>query len=137
MKISSYMLALMAVTAVLAASAGRAHHSDAAIDKTRTVSVKGTIKVFSWTAPHAQVIVNTVDDKGQPVEVGVSTFTPAALLLQGLSPKDFRRGDPVEVFYHPNRSGAPGGILVRLIGRDGKVLGGESIAPPAAGAPAG
>lgn len=130
MKLSSYLFTLIVATALLSASAALAHHSDSAVDKTRTLSIKGTIKVFSWTAPHAQVIVITVDDKGQPVEVGVSTFTPAALLLQGLSPKDFRRGDPVEVFYHPNRSGAPGGILVKLIGRDGKVLSGESIAPP-------
>lgn len=128
MRFSNYIFAFMA--ALLSTSAARAHHSEAAVDKTRTETIKGTIKVFSWTAPHAQVIVNTVDDNGQPVEVGVSTFAPAALLLQGLSPKDFRRGDPVEVFYHPNRSGAPGGILVKLIGRDGKVLNGEASAPP-------
>lgn len=135
MKFSGHLLVSMAVSALLSASAVQAHHSDSAVDKNKTVTVKGTIKVFSWTAPHAQIILYTVDDKGQQVEVGVSTFTPAALLLQGLSPKDFRRGDPVEVSYHPNRSGAPGGILVKLIGRDGKMLNGEAVTPP--GAPAG
>lgn len=135
MKFSSSLLASMAVGALLSAAAVQAHHSDSAVDKTKTVTVKGTIKVFSWTAPHAQIIVYTVDDKGEQLEVGISTFTPAALLLQGLSPKDFRRGDQVEVAYHPNRSGAPGGILVKLVGRDGKVLDGEAAAP--SGAPPG
>lgn len=134
MRFGSYVPAFMAITALLLTPVGQAHHSDAVVDKTRTVAVQGTIKQFAWSAPHAQVVVVTVDDKGQPLEVGVSTFTPAAILLQGLSPKDFRRGDKVEVLYHPNRSGAPGGILVKLIGQDGKVLNGELSAPP--GAPA-
>lgn len=134
MKFSSHLLASMAVGTLLSASTVvQAHHSDSAVDKTKIVTVNGTIKVFSWTAPHAQIIVYTVDDKGEQVEVGISTFTPAALLLQGASPKDFRRGDKVEVSYHPNRSGALGGILVKLVGRDGKVLNveaGPSVAPP-------
>ena len=39
-------------------------------------------------------------------EIGISTVAPAALLRQGFAPKDFRRGDSIEVFYHPARDGS-------------------------------
>lgn len=124
-----------AVVLPLWAFAALAHHSDAGIDQTKTVSVKGTLKQFAWSAPHAQIIVVYQDDKGQSVELGVSTFAPGLLLKQGFTPKDFRRGDQVEVFYHPTRSGAPGGILVKFVGQDGRVLSGEQLSLPGGGSP--
>lgn len=116
-----------ALSAVLAAalSAGSpafAHHSDAGIDGSKTVHISGTLKMFAWSAPHAAVIVVYKDEKGEDKEVGVTTVTPAVLLREGFSPKDFRRGDKVELYYHPTRNGAPGGIMVKLVGPDGKTL---------------
>lgn len=106
-----------------------AHHSDAGIDGTKTVSVKGTLKMFAWSAPHAQIIVIHKNEKGEDEEIGVSTVTPAVLLRQGLTPKDFRRGDQVEVFYHPTRDGSPGGIMVKVISANGKTLTGGALQP--------
>lgn len=135
MKCIRYLIRAVAVVLPLLAVAALAHHSDAGVDQTKTVSVKGTLKQFAWSAPHAQIIVIYQDDNGQSVELGVSTFAPGLLLKQGFTPKDFRRGDQVEVFYHPTRNGAAGGILVKLIGQDGRVLSGEQLLPPDGSSP--
>jgi hypothetical protein len=119
----------LGVAALLAGLPTFAHHSDAGIDGSKTVSVKGTLKLFAWSAPHAQVIVVRINEKGVEEEIGVSTVAPAVFLRQGFSPKDFRRGDQVELFYHPARDGSPGGIMVKLIGSDGKTLTGGSLQP--------
>jgi hypothetical protein len=105
------------------------HHSDAGYDGSKTVSVKGTLKLFAWSAPHSQVIVAFVDEKGVDQEIGISTVAPAALLRQGFTPKDFRRGDKIEVFYHPTRDGSLSGIMVKLVAADGKTLTGGPLQP--------
>jgi hypothetical protein len=118
-----------AIAALLMTAPAWTHHSDAGYDGTKTVSVKGTLKLFAWSAPHSQVIVAFKDDKGADQEIGISTVAPAALLRQGLSPKDFRRGDSIEVFYHPARDGSLSGIMVKLVAADGKTLTGGPLQP--------
>jgi len=129
MRIGKFALDLSIAALLLAGLPAFSHHSDAGIDGSKTVSAKGTLKMFAWSAPHAQVIVVRVNDKGEDEEIGVSTVAPAVLLRQGLSPKDFRRGDEVEIFYHPTRDGSPGGIMVKLVGADGKTLTGGTPQP--------
>jgi hypothetical protein len=102
-----------------------AHHSAAGIDTTKTLSADATLKQFTWSAPHAQIIVEYQDESGKDVELSVTTFAPGALIRQGFSPKDFRRGDKIKLFWHPNRSGSPGGILARIVATDGRVMNGD------------
>ena len=116
------VLGLGIAALLLAGLPAFAHHSDAGFDGTKTVHVEGTLKMFAWSAPHSQVIVMFVNEQGQEEEIGVSTVAPGILLRQGINPKSFRRGDKVELFYHPTRDGSPGGIMVKLIGADGKTV---------------
>jgi hypothetical protein len=106
-----------------------AHHSAAGIDTTKTLSADATLKQFTWSAPHAQIIVEYQDESGKDVELSVTTFAPSALIRQGFSPKDFRRGDKIKLFWHPNRSGSPGGILARIVATDGRVMNGDIQGP--------
>lgn len=129
MTIGKFILRSGITAALLMATSAWAHHSDAGFDGTKIVSLKGTIKLFAWSAPHSQVIVAFKDDKGVDQEIGVTTVAPAALLRQGFAPKDFRRGDSVEVFYHPARDGSLSGIMVKLVAADGKTLTGEPLQP--------
>jgi hypothetical protein len=118
---------------VLAAFPTLAHHSSAGIDQTKTLSADATLKSFAWSAPHAQIIVTYPDETGKEIELSVTTFAPGMLIRQGFSPKDFRRGDKIKLFWHPNRSGSPGGILSKIVTADGRVMTGEvqgSGAPP-------
>ena len=119
----------MSIAAMLMVTPAWSHHSDAGYDGSKTVSVKGTLKLFAWSAPHSQVLVTVKNEKGEEQEIGISTVAPSALIRQGLSPKDFRRGDPIEVFYHPARDGSPSGIMVKLIGVNGKTLTDGTVMP--------
>ena len=129
MRIHQFALSSIVVAGLLAGLPASAHHSDAGFDGSKTVSIKGTLKMFAWSAPHAQLILVHKNSKGEDEEVGISTVTPAVLLRQGLTPKDFRRGDQIEVFYHPTRDGSLGGYMVKLIGADGKTLTGGPLQP--------
>ena len=112
-----------------------AHHSAAGIDTSKTLSADVTLKQFMWSAPHAQIIVMYQDESGKDVELSVTTFAPGALIRQGFSPKDFRAGDKIKLFWHPNRSGSPGGILARVVAADGRVMNGDIQGPPPASYP--
>jgi hypothetical protein len=46
----------------------RAHHSTAMYDMANPVTVKGTVKKFEWTNPHAFIFIETKDAKGVLVE---------------------------------------------------------------------
>jgi hypothetical protein len=138
MRISKFPSGPLMAVMLLAGSAAWAHHSDAGFDGAKTVSVKGTLKMFAWSAPHSEVIVLFKNEQGEEKEIDISTVSPAVLMRQGLKPKDFRRGDQVEVFYHPARDGSLSGLMVKLVGADGKTLTGgplTGITPP--GGPSG
>lgn len=129
MKNLVHLLRVAAIIGLTQIPTAFAHHSASGIDATVTRSAKATLKRFAWSAPHAQIIFAYRDEHGQDVELAISTFAPALLLKQGFTPKDFNRGDELEVFWHPNRNGAPGGILAKLVAADGRVMSGEQIAP--------
>jgi hypothetical protein len=117
---------LVASLVLVSAVPALAHHSAAGVDQTQTLSADATLKQFAWSAPHAQIIVTYQDQSGNDVELSVTTFAPALLIRQGFSPKDFRRGDKIKLFWHPNRSGSSGGILSKIVTADGRVMTGET-----------
>src|SRR5688572_32478198 len=45
-----------------------AHHSTAMYDMANPVTVKGSVKRFEWTNPHAFIFLDVKDDKGGSVE---------------------------------------------------------------------
>ena len=124
-----YIYSLIASFLLLSAVPALAHHSAAGIDLTQTLSADATLKQFAWSAPHAQIIVTYQDETGKEVELSVTTFAPGMLIRQGFSPKDFHRGDKIKLFWHPNRSGSPGGILSKIIAADGREMSGEAAGP--------
>jgi len=128
-----------ALSMLLSAVPALAHHSAAGVDETQTLSADATLKQFSWSAPHAQIVVTYRDANGKDIDVSVTSFAPGILIRQGFSPKDFRRGDKIKLYWHPNRNGSAGGILSKIVAADGRVLSGEAPGiggpPPGAGGP--
>ena len=118
---------LVASFVLFSAVPALAHHSSAGVDEKQTLSADATLKQFAWSAPHAQIIVTYLDESGKEVELSVTTFAPGLLIRQGFSPKDFRRGDKIKLFWHANRSGSPGGILSKIVTADGRVMSGEAL----------
>jgi hypothetical protein len=112
------------------AQQARAHHSFAAYDMATTKTISGTLKEVDWNAPHAGFTVSYRNEKGEDVDVAVSTVVPTAIVRQGFSPKDLKVGMKVELSWHPNRNGLPGGDMESLKLEDGRIVKGGGLPPP-------
>ena len=124
--------ALTAVAAGIAiAEPALAHHSFAAYDMNQTATVSGTLKEFRWGAPHSSMVVIYLD-KGKEVQMSIVSGSPLMFSKQGLTPRDFKRGDKISVTYHPNISGLPGGALASLRLSNGKAFSDTEAKRPAA-----
>jgi hypothetical protein len=119
-----------------------AHHSPAAFEATKTVSLTGTVKEFRWQNPHTWIEVMVPDGKGQEVLWAVELTSPTYLVRAGWKSNTLKPGDKVTVVGRPLKSGEPGSaIFTSVTLADGRTmlerparLGGA--APAAAPAPA-
>ena len=111
-----------------------AHHSMAGFDRTKTVSITGTVKEFKWANPHSWVDLEVPDGKGGVTDWNVEMTSPAVLIRAGWKSSVLKPGDKVTVMCHPQQSGEPGGIFVAVTTADGRTL--TDKPAPAATAPA-
>ena len=83
-----------------------AHHSRAAYDLTKEITLEGTVADLAWKNPHIYVTVATIGEDGKPnrVEVEVTSVSEAAPL--GLPRDAIAPGARVTVRAHPGRGGA-------------------------------
>src|SRR4026208_1398843 len=88
-----------------------ADHSPAAFDRTKKVTLVGTVKEFRWQNPHTWIEVEVPDDKGKPVVWGVELTSPTYLIRAGWKSNIIKPGDKVTVVVNPVRSGEPPGAL--------------------------
>jgi hypothetical protein len=113
-----------------------AHHSAAGIDRTKSVTVTGTVKEFRWTNPHSWIDVDVTDDKGVTQTWSVEMTSPAFLLRAGWKASTVKAGDKVSITLRPFRNGDPGGLFMSVALPDGRVLGERPAAQtPAATTP--
>ena len=71
---------------VLLASRGpaaTAHHSFASFDRTKQVTLTGTVTEFQWTNPHAWIQVAVTDDQGRETEWGIECGSPNMMARTG------------------------------------------------------
>jgi hypothetical protein len=89
-----------------------AHHSRAAYDMTREVTLEGTVTELAWSNPHIFMTVETrgEDGKANRVDVEVTSVSEAASL--GLPREVIAPGARVAVRAHPGR----GGVASRAVG---------------------
>ena len=92
-----------------------AHHSPAAFDRTKEVTLVGTVKEFRWQNPHTWIEVNVPDGKGKTVLWGVELTSPTYLVRAGWKSNTIKPGDKVTVIVNPVRTGEPAGIFRKLI----------------------
>src|SRR5262252_9406007 len=113
---------LLILVACIATSA-LAHHSAAGIDRTKSVTVEGTVKEFKWANPHSWLEVEVKNAKGATDVWNFEMNPPAYLVRSGWKSSSVKAGDKVKVTARPLINGDPGGILVSVTLADGKTLG--------------
>jgi len=120
----------------LGVNAAYAHHSAAGIDRTKKVTVEGTVRQFKWANPHSWLEVEVANSKGTTDTWNFEMNPPAFLVRSGWKSTSVKIGDKVKVTGNPFMNGDPGGIFVSLTLADGQVLGaGSQPSSPAAQAP--
>jgi hypothetical protein len=114
MKGLSKLAAAIAAVAlgVAAALPAAAHHSFATYDRTKTQTIKGTVKTFQWTNPHCVIwVVTQPAGGGDPQEWSIETTSPGVLTRSGWTRHSLNPGDHVSVEFNPLRDGSHGGGL--------------------------
>jgi len=114
------------------AAAALAHHSAAGIDRTKSVTLTGTIRQFAWTNPHSWMEVDVPDEKGGTVTWKVEMTSPAYLVRAGWKSTTLKQGDEVKVTVRPLRNGEPGGLFVSVVLADGRTFMERPAIPAAA-----
>jgi hypothetical protein len=118
----------LAVAAIAAAACiggwgqAQAHHSGAMFDRSRQVTLVGTVKDFSWTNPHSSFSVDVAKPDGSTELWAVEMNSPNNLVREGWTRSTLRPGDKVSAVVNPLRDGKPGGVYVGITLPDGKVL---------------
>ena len=123
------MAALAVIIGLAAASApAEAHHSGAMFDRSKQLTITGTVKEFNWMNPHASFAVDVLQPDGSAQQWNVEMNSPNNLVREGWTKTTLKVGDKVQALINPLRDGKPGGVYVGVTLSDGKVLG--AGAPP-------
>ena len=100
-----------------------AHHSFSMYDTSKPVVLKGAVKAFNWSNPHAVILVTgSPDGAGAPDIWTVELTSPGNLTRLGWTRTTLTPGDKVVVEISPLRSGQHGGGFRRLTLADGRVM---------------
>lgn len=103
-----------------------AHHSYAMFDRTRTVTINGTVKLFQWTNPHMYLWVEVPNGKGGSDLYGIEGSSPNSLSRLGWSRNTLQPGEKVTVELQPLKDGRKGGFFVKATKADGTVVKGAA-----------
>ncbi|HTT01713.1 MAG TPA: DUF6152 family protein [Steroidobacteraceae bacterium] len=105
------------------ACAAFAHHSFAMFDQSKQLPLKGTVRDFQWTNPHAWIDIDVPSSSGGMELWKVELNSPNNLKRQGWRRNIIQAGDKVTVLINPLRDGTHGGLFISATLPDGKVLG--------------
>ncbi len=121
MKLS--LVTLVGGLLLLVAGTAAAHHSPVMFDRSKRVTLNGTVKEFAWMNPHSSIQLEVVNDQGGTDVWGVEMNSPNNLVRQGWKSNLLKFGDKVSIVINPLRSGEHGGAFVSIKLPDGRVLG--------------
>ena len=105
-----------------------AHHSSAAFDTGKKLTLKGTVVEWVYANPHCMLIFDVKGEDGQVVQWTAETQPPASVFPAGYRKDSFRAGHQVTITVEPFKDGRPYGRILQAVLADGRVLGAE--APP-------
>ena len=123
-------LAFACVLAIASAAPAVAHHSFAAFDRDRQITLTGVVREFQWSNPHAWIQVVVTDEKGRTAEWGLECGSPNMMARTGWKRTTLKPGDRIVAVANPLKDGKPNASLVRITLPDGRDLGPGDAPPP-------
>jgi hypothetical protein len=90
-----------------------AHHGTGiAYDQSKPTVIKGTVTEFSWTNPHAHLLLDVKDASGKVSQYAVEMNSPGVMTRQGWTKRQFKVGDEVSITVYPAKVGTPIGSCI-------------------------
>jgi hypothetical protein len=128
------MLSVMAGGLIMAAAPMLAHHSfSAEYDRSKPVTLKGTVTKVEWMNPHARFYLDVKDDAGKVTNWEFELGSPNGLMRQGWTRNSLKEGDVVTVNGSQAKDGTNLVNANNVAFENGKrVLGGASSSENAA-----
>lgn len=99
-----------------------AHHSTAMYDMANPVTVKGTVKRFEWTNPHAFIFMDVKDEKTGSVEWEIELMSLNHLRSYGWMRTTVKAGDTISATGGAAKSGAASMISAVIELPDGRKI---------------
>jgi len=103
------------------------HHSTAAYDTTKVITLKGSVTSVDWRNPHVRIHVNVPDAEGHLVNWDVETWGTGQLSVRGLTNGFLKPGDRVSIDVFVMKDHSPRAFVHILTLPDGHLVDG----PPA------
>jgi hypothetical protein len=121
---------LLRTVVLLSASLGAgqealAHHSFAMFDKTKFMTIQGTVLKIEWANPHTYLQVQVPGSNGTSTIYAIECSSPNELSRWGWKFNSVKAGDHISVGMYPLRNGQPGGLLFSVTLANGTVFKGN------------
>ena len=116
-------LASLGLTALLIVSTAFAHHSPIVFDRTKQVTITGTVTEFRWGNPHSWIHIDVTDKDGKVGNWGIEMDPASHLAREGWKSTTLKPGDKVSVTVFPLRNDEKGGQYISVTLPDGTKLG--------------
>ena len=104
---------------VLALAILFAHHSSAAYDSTKVVTLNGSVTSLDWRNPHVRIHVDAPDAQGHIVNWDVETWGLGQMSLRGLTNGFLKPGDRVRIDVFVSKDGTHRAFVRMLTLPDG------------------
>jgi hypothetical protein len=105
MKSRLFFLAVVMMGSLATSLPAFAHHGRATYDETKLATIMGTVSSFQFSNPHALLILNVKNDKGNiDMWFGEGT-SPNMLVREGWDKRTIKPGDRITATGHPARDG--------------------------------
>jgi exonuclease VII large subunit len=109
----SRLVTRLGVAAILlSAAAVFAHHADTNFDRSKTITLKGTVTEFKYVNPHPHIYFQVKDENGNVADwIAETGAPPARMYNSGWKANALKPGDEVVVTGNPDKEGRK---LIRL-----------------------
>lgn len=113
---------VVVIATICCSSVAYAHHSFALFDRSKLLTLNGTVREWTWANPHTWLTVVVRKANGTEEEWALVGSSPNMMSRWGWNAADIKVGDKVMVDIHPGRDGRPIGQVQTVFLAGGKVL---------------
>ena len=116
-------LAALGLMAFLLIGTAFAHHSPIVFDRTKQVTITGTVTEFRWGNPHSWIHIDVADADGKIANWSIEMNPASHLAREGWKSSTLKPGDKISVTVFPLRNDEKGGQYISVTLPDGSKLG--------------